>query len=165
MKNGIKLEAVQEHIKMNVTFYVGTKKYTTLKVAYQGTMGSNYVNPEVNKGYRFVGWYLSDKSTEITSTTVISSDITVYAKVEQVTYLIKLRTEDDPNIDWNTIQIHYGDTINTSSIGYPEVAGKTFVGWYDSNGNRIIKANGEGNTGYKTYSFEGDIILCAKYSN
>ena len=97
------------------------------KVAHGETIGSL---PQVEKtGYTFKGWFMDEDCTiEMTEQSVISGDMTLYAKWEINKYIVRLNANNGESVEERTIE--YNQTIG--ELPTPERLGYTFDGWYDS---------------------------------
>ena len=92
-------------------------------------------------GYTFVGWYSNTElTTAYTFTTMPSSNITVYAKWQIITYTVDFYDDDDTLIVSQTVGYGQGATAPTA----PYKAGERFVGWDTAfnnvTGNLVITA-------------------------
>ena len=99
-------------------------------------------------GYTFVGWYdsFANNATQIKSISPSeTNNITLYAHWERYEYTIQYESDLIPVSD-DTYTVNQNKTLPT-----PKLAGYSFVGWSDDEGN-IIKRIPAGNTGDKTYS-------------
>lgn len=77
-------------------------------------------------GYTFVGWYSNTElTTAYTFTTMPSSNITLYAKWQVITYTVNFYDEDETLITTQTVQ--YGQNAIPPTTPYK--AGVRFVGW------------------------------------
>lgn len=87
------------------------------------------------KGYKFLGWYPSDKfvkGTKVTNETIIGKDITLHAKWETIPITIRL------DLNEGTPESEIPEAYNvhaTQVIELPDVkkAGHIFLGWYVGN--------------------------------
>ena len=126
-------------MKAQITFdpnYEGAVTYDELVNKGQaiGTL-----TPATRTGYTFLGWFTDPSGgTEVTSSTVITADIRVYAHWhEDVT--VTLHT-DGGTIEYNTITVHYNSAVGT--IPTPTKTGNTFAGWYQDE-NLTVPATSE----------------------
>ena len=126
-------------MKAQITFdpnYEGAVTYDELVNKGQaiGTL-----TPATRTGYTFLGWFTDPSGgTEVTSSTVITADIIVYAHWhEDVT--VTLHT-DGGTIEYNTITVHYNSAVGT--IPTPTKTGNTFAGWYQDE-NLTVPATSE----------------------
>ena len=76
------------------------------------------------KGYDFVGWYVND--VEITSETIITSDLDVTAHWAKTDYYI--RYDVNGGLAVNSTKVHYGEAVG--SVPVPIKDGYVFRGWY-----------------------------------
>lgn len=100
------------------------------------------------KGYEFVGWYTAKESgVEITKETIISKDITVYARWASGAYAMRLHMNDGANGPETTVDQMFstGQATKLYSIkelGW-EVEGYKFAGWATRSGGDIKYTDGE----------------------
>ena len=83
-------------------------------------------------GWDFVGWYTEDVGgTQVTETTIVNNDMTVYAQWADVTYTITF-DENGHGTAPEPIQVQEGRTTILPEI---EAAHWYFTGWYTKNGS------------------------------
>ena len=111
-------------------------------------------NPERN-GYKFKGWYTQAEGGALVETLVATSDTTLYAHWEAVTYTVSFETEENV--------IYSGTSLTTNEKGeivLPEVeieGNYSFGGWY--NGDTFVGMPGD------KYIPSGDVTLLGKRDN
>ncbi len=125
----IKLEPDVEEL-VEVTFdpnYEGAQT-TTQNVIKNSAIG-NLGEPDARTGYTFLGWFTDPTGgTEITSSTIVSSDVTYYAHwVETATITLH---PGNGTVTPNTITLTSGSTVG-DLLPTPTYAGHTFLGWYE----------------------------------
>lgn len=104
-----------------------TNANTTLYAVWQDPMLNQYSIP-VRAGYVFDGWYTAASGgSQVTATTVITKDMTVYAHWAVATYCIEYDAnggtgEPDPQVKT------HGVNLTLSSVK-PTKTGYTFTGW------------------------------------
>lgn len=100
------------------------------------------------KGYEFVGWYTAKESgVEITKETIISKNITVYARWASGAYAVRLHMNDGADDQETTVDQMFatGQATKLYSIkelGW-EVEGYKFAGWATRSGGDIKYTDGE----------------------
>ena len=119
----------------------------TLYAYWTGGELTGLIEP-VRDGYTFGGWYLEDTfENVITNGYVINEDIELYAKWTKNNYVITLNTNkldemnEDPTIDQNTITVEFDSVVNTP-ISVPYIRTWSFLGWYDSEDNKVFDEQG-----------------------
>lgn len=90
-------------------------------------------DPTPREGSEFLGWYTTstfDEGSEVTKETILSSDLTLYAKWQEATYVFVSFVVDGQEVNnIRTIQGHELDTWPEN----PTMNGMVFVGWFDEN--------------------------------
>lgn len=133
-----------------ISFVDNDKKieYESLNVTY----GEAYTLPKSTvEGYT-VHWMTHDGVEINSGTYTTDSDMTLYAYYEGSKANITLDAKGGALQGSNTLSIEYGKTY---TIETPTKAGYEFLGWYDSNGNKIEQTG--------TSTWEEDFILTAKW--
>lgn len=133
-----------------ISFVDNDKKidYGSLEVTY----GEEYTLPKSTvEGYT-VHWMTHDGVEINSGTYTTDSDMTLYAYYEGSKANITLDAKGGALQGSNTLSIEYGKTY---TIETPTKAGYEFLGWYDSNGNKIEQTG--------TSTWEEDFILTAKW--
>lgn len=97
-------------------------------------------------GYTFTGW---DK----TVSALVLEDTTYTATWQANTYTVTLEANGG-ELDANTLPVTFDAPIGELPV--PTLAGHTFLGWFD--------ANGEAVTAETLYRFAGDSVFTAKWS-
>ncbi len=98
-------------------------------------------------GYTFLGWY--DGETLWDFETVVTSDLTLTAKWEQLSYTITFNSDGGSSVDSQTV--NYNEKITKPTD--PTKEGFVFVGWYD----------GETLWNFNLLTVKKDITLTAKW--
>jgi len=113
-----------------VTFNVnGGTAIDPVNVTYNTAIGNKLPTTAFKTGHTFKGWYLENSfRTEVTSATIITDSIIIYAKWEinkyTVTFNVNGGTAIDPvNVTYNTA---IGNKLPTTAFK----TGHTFKGWY-----------------------------------
>ncbi len=89
------------------------------------------------EGYTFSGWYLDKALTEVCSLPLVIDDsITIYASWTAVSYGITYNLEGGTNSEENPASYTIEDSITLES---PTLDGYSFIGWYDTNGNKVTE--------------------------
>ena len=118
----------------------------TYHVTFDSQGGSNVAGRDITEGsqlgtlpdnptkehYNFAGWYTSPSYTkEVTSSTVIESNRTVYAKwVDKVSYIVTFVMNDGtPQIE--PIEVDAGHSLGEDMPSEPTRYGYDFVGWFN----------------------------------
>ena len=105
-------------------------------------------------GYKFDGWYTQKTGgTKVDTPYMPTSDITLYAHWTAEEYTITFNPGDGATVDTQTKKVTYDQPYG--ELPTPTKEGSTFIGWFDSNDNKI-----ESTTTVKT---TGDTTLTAKY--
>ena len=94
--------------------------------------GADYTLPVLqHPGYEFLGWYLNDSFSgeAVTVLENVSSDVTVYARWEIITYTVKFDTQSDIVVNDLTFTV---ETIANAQFPTVERNGYDFIGWYVS---------------------------------
>ncbi len=165
-EGGVAVDLSTYTITADTTFYalweaVGT--YTVTFYDYEGaearlvTMNEGLLvdlaEPKPREGYEFLGWYKTstfDEGTQVTKETVLSSDLTLYGKWQEATYVfVSFVVEGQEVSKIRTIQGHVLDTWPEN----PTVNGLIFVGWFDENDVEYTSAS----------TFDSTITLIAKF--
>ena len=136
-----------------VTFRDNNRDFAVLSVPQGTSLGEAFPAAPVNASFRFVGWFNGD--TQVTSTTVINSDITVTAKWD---FLLGSGTLANPyqitsTDEWNFLadNVNNGNTYSgkyfqltnditvTTMVGVGTTDGnyKSFNGTFDGNGHTL----------------------------
>jgi uncharacterized repeat protein (TIGR02543 family) len=121
---------------------------------------SNMPGTPTKSGYTFNGWYTSSGGggTEFTAATIVSGNITVYAKWTITQYTVTFNA-DGGNPAAQTRTVNSGASIGTSNMpGTPTKSGYGFGGWYTSSG-------GGGTQFTAATTVNGDITVYAKWLN
>ena len=105
-------------------------------------------------GYKFDGWYTQKTGgTKVDTPYMPTSDTTLYAHWTEEEYTITFNPGDGATVDTQTKKVTYDQPYG--ELPTPTKEGSTFIGWFDSNDNKI-----ESTTTVKT---TGDTTLTAKY--
>ena len=105
-------------------------------------------------GYKFDGWYTQKTGgTKVDTPYMPTSDTTLYAHWTAEEYTITFNPGDGATVDTQTKKVTYDQPYG--ELPTPTKEGSTFIGWFDSNDNKI-----ESTTTVKT---TGDTTLTAKY--
>ncbi|MBO6145332.1 MAG: InlB B-repeat-containing protein [Bacilli bacterium] len=105
----------------------------TITVSYNEPIGDL---PEPTRtGYEFEGWFTDTEYTEeVTSETIITENVTYYAKWNINNYVITLNTltpdEEDPD-EYKIIEVERQYNEMVGELPEPTKAGYSFVGWYE----------------------------------
>ena len=114
----------------------------------------------VNPGIRFLGWYSDESCTQLISsqmsyTSVVNSNLILYAKGEKIVYNIKVEQAAHGNATVSQSTAYYGDNVTfrcTVDEGYE------FKGWYSDEGlTQLISESAK-----YVHSVTGNITLWAK---
>ena len=127
-------------VKSNLTLYAKWN-VNTYKVSFN-TDGGNEIdeisvkynesfelpqNP-TKEGYKFGGWYTDKKLTKEYNQTKVTSNVTLYAKWEEILkYNVTFNTNGGTNVE--NIIVTENETVNLSAVATTRT-GYTFVGWY-----------------------------------
>ena len=104
------------------------------------------------EGYTFGGWYTdSDLENEYDFDTLVTSDLTLYAKWEPNTYTVTLNTDGGTINSGSVTGYTYGDGASLPTD--VTKANYTFGGWYDNSGltGTAVTSIGATDTGNKEY--------------
>ncbi len=84
------------------------------------------------KGYEFLGWYVGQdtSSVEVTASTVVTGNMTVYAVWRVVEYTVTFDLNGADGTAPEQRSVAYGSTLG--SLPTPSRDGYTFLGWYTS---------------------------------
>ena len=105
-------------------------------------------------GYKFDGWYTQKTGgTKVDTPYMPTSDTTLYAHWTAEEYTITFNPGDGATVDTQTKKVTYDQPYG--ELPTPTKEGSTFIGWFDSNDNKI-----ESTTTVKT---TGNTTLTAKY--
>ena len=118
-------------------------------------------NDPTKKGYSFGGWYNdSSLTTEFDFTSIISGNVTIYAKWNINSYSVTFDSKGGTEIDSQTI--NYNEKITKPTD--PEKDGYTFGGWYTSSYYLTAYDFSKGVTGdLKLYAKWNEIPKTVKY--
>ena len=136
----------------HVTFQNNNTTFAVLSVAQGTSLGEAFPAAPVNASFRFVGWYNGD--TQVTSTTVINSNITVTAKWDFLGSGTSADPYQIPSAEaWDFLadNVNNGNTYSekvfqmTNNISVTTMAGvgttdgnyKSFNGTFDGNGHTL----------------------------
>ena len=106
------------------------------KTVESGSSWGTLCTPTRN-GYNFGGWWTAGYGTEITSSTIASGNLTVYAKWSQVQYTITYNNQGGSGCTNKTVES--GSTWGT--LCTPTKTGYNFGGWYTGtigSGTRVL---------------------------
>ena len=141
-----KVNLLEKYPDINVNFVHGTEVLGS-KVIEKHTAIGELPTYEL-EGYRFDGWYLeSYYKTKATAESIIDAEGSIYGKYTPITYTVTFN---------NGEQVIEEKVLYNDSIYYlPEVAleGKTFDGWYTSDGTKVTLET----------VVKGDLVLTAKF--
>ncbi|MBP5308681.1 MAG: InlB B-repeat-containing protein, partial [Clostridia bacterium] len=83
--------------------------------------------------HNFVGWYTDEALTEkLIFPVEVHSDITVYAKWEDIYYILSFNTNGGSYVSSETVKS--GSSVSSSQITTPVKTNYAFVGWYTDEG-------------------------------
>ena len=125
----------------HVTFQNNNTTFAVLSVAQGTSLGEAFPAAPVNASFRFVGWFNGD--TQVTSTTVINSNITVTAKWDFLGSGTLASPYEIPSTDaWNFLadNVNNGNTYSgkyfqlTNDITVTTMVNGTFSGTFDGAG-------------------------------
>ena len=129
----------------------GTLENSTITVTF-GDLIAELPVP-TREGYTFVGWFDAEGNKILNDTIYqTAGDMTLTAQWSGNAYTIHL----DPNggeLSILSLIVEYGTAINTLPV--PTLAGYSFVGWFDAEGNEY--------TAETIYTVAGDITLTAQW--
>ena len=133
----------------------------TYHVTFDSQGGSNVLGRDVAEGeqlgtlptnptklhYTFAGWYTSTSYTkQVTSSTVIESERTFYAKwVERDSYTVTFETDGGTQIE--PVDVDKGSSLGADMPANPTKQGYNFIGWYNQgftveyDENTVINSN------------------------
>jgi uncharacterized repeat protein (TIGR02543 family) len=147
-----------------VTFNAnGGQVSPSTKTVEEGKTLSSLPTPTKTSGDTiFQGWYTKDGTnngwgTEFTKTTIVNSDITVYARWGSVA-LVKYTVTFNPDggtVNPTTIQVNSGDPAGALPV--PKKDNNTFDGWW-------TEQNGGGTRFTETTSVDGNTTVYAKWT-
>lgn len=136
---------------------VNNKEYESLKVTYSETFT---LPKSLVEGYT-IHWMTKDGEEIISGTYDTASDLTLYASYEGSKATITLDASRGTLKGSNSVSTEYGKTYTLET---PTKTGYDFLGWYDSDGNKVestgtstwdedftLTAKWEGNVAYGTY--------------
>lgn len=123
-------EAKNESYK--VTFKVDNRNYDV--VFSSSASEIEFPETPTKTGYTFLGWYDSSNN-QLTSSSELNSDITVYAKFKPINYNINYDVNGGTHD--NTTEYTIEDEINLTEASKE---GYTFNGWYQD-GNKVTSIN------------------------
>lgn len=131
-----------------------TNANTTLYAVWQNNTLGAYSVP-VREGYVFDGWYTAASGgTQVTLSTVVSSNMTVYAHWVVATYGVNYDANGGTGAPESQIKTH-GKNL-TLSLSVPTRSGYTFLGWAtEENPESVQYQPGD------IYSADSDIMLIA----
>jgi uncharacterized repeat protein (TIGR02543 family) len=127
---------IQEGETFTVTFnhnYPDAPTNITKTPIKNTPLGSNFPGVPTRAGYTFYGWYDNAEGTgnPFVNTTIVSADITVYAKWTQAAETFTVTFDaNGGTVDPATIAVATGGTVET--IPVPSNDGKVFVAWFTS---------------------------------
>lgn len=128
----------------HVTFQNNNTTFAVLSVAQGTSLGEAFPAAPVNASFRFVGWFNGD--TQVTSTTVINSNITVTAKWDFLGSGTLASPYEIPSTDaWNFLadNVNNGNTYSgkyfqlTNDITVTTMVTATFSGTFDGGGHTL----------------------------
>ena len=134
-----------------------TDANTTLYAVWKNPTMTKYSTP-VREGHIFDGWYTAaEGGTQVTSTTAITSDMTVYAHWTVATYGVLYDANGGDNAPAEQIKTHGKNLTLSSTI--PTRTNYTFLGWAtEENPTQVKYQPGD------TYSDNSGIVLVAVWS-
>lgn len=112
----------------------------------------------IKEGYNFEGWYFNGEpftsDTPLVDTMILRAEFT-----QQKTYTISFDTSNNPEYELSSIEVNYGDTIQSLPVEYKN---ETYISGYSyqNNENETIEL-----TLPFTYTLDRDITLTAKVSS
>ena len=118
--------------EITITFVADTTSTVKIKA------NSKVVEPKVpiKEGYTFDGWYLNNSSKKFNFDTIITDNMTLYAKFTINEYTVSFNTFSESTIESKTVK--YNKTITAPTA--PTKEGYIFDGWY-SDENFVNKFN------------------------
>ncbi len=135
--------------KSTVTYTDGVNGEAFAEQRYEVETGGftpAFVGIPERTGYTFTGW---DKAVSA----LVLEDTTYTATWQANTYTVTLEANGG-ELDSNTLTVTFGAPMGELPV--PTLAGHTFLGWFD--------ANGEAVTAETLYRFAGDSVFTAKWS-
>ena len=131
-----------------------TNANTTLYAVWENNALGSYSVP-VREGYVFDGWYTAaSDGTQVTLSTVVSANMTVYAHWVVATYGVNYDANGGTGAPESQTKTH-GKNL-TLSASVPTRSGYTFLGWATEENPEVVQYQpGD------TYSVDSDIMLIA----
>ena len=131
-----------------------TNANTTLYAVWKNPTLSRYSTP-VRAGYVFSGWYTAASGgTQVSNSTVVSSDMTVYAHWEVATYAVNFDANGGTGEPASQTKTH-GANLTLSTV-IPTRTNHTFLGWAtEENPTEVQYQPGD------VYTENSDIMLIA----
>lgn len=120
-------EAVYEDIEYKISFVTNT---STPANDFVANFGETIVFPTLEKeGHSFAGWFEDEELTvPFTSTTMLDTEPTIFAKWTPNTYQITLHHNDNTT-DTTTIDVVFGEPINLPIVSY---TGHVIVAYFEN---------------------------------
>jgi len=129
IKSDITLYAKWSIVTYNITFASQGGSSVSPQIIAQGGYVTQPTSPNYT-GYSFGGWYTDINYTTLFNfTNTISSDLTLYAKWNMISYNITFDSQSGSSVAPQTI--NYGSYSTQPTA--PNRDGYTFAGWYTSN--------------------------------
>lgn len=118
-------------------------------------VNDNY-NAPIKTGYEFIGWYLEEdfSGEKVNPDEYVKETKNFYAKWERADYKIYYVLDGGENDSWNK------DSVGRNGyfvLNKATKEGKTFVGWYDKDGEKYTAVNGA--------DLKEDLVLYAVYTD
>ena len=147
-------------VTFNYNYAGATEPYATRSTAYDTPLGSNMPLDPTRTGYTFASWNTMADGTgdTFTSSTVVTSDITVYAQwtinAYTVTFNYNYAGATEP---YATRSTNYNTSLGSNMPLDPTRTGYTFAGWN-------TKANGTGAEFTSSTVVTADITVYAQWA-
>ncbi len=121
---------------------------------YNGGDGSNDALNPTREGYKFAGWYYNGVKCDPTSSEFDNGSFTFVAKWTRLTYNVTYILDGGKNNSINVGTMTAGEFL---VLAPAKKVGKTFVGWFDENGNQVTRIEGN--------NLKDDLVLYAIYKD
>lgn len=138
----------QKAVEYTVTYNANGGTCGTASATYRGT--SLTLPTPTRTGYKFLGWYTAasggTKIGDAGANYTPSSNITLYAQWEQISYTITISKQDNATVTVDKTTAYYNDTISVT-VSFSQNNSKTLT-VKDASGNTVLSKSAAG-----TYTF------------
>ena len=146
--------AIWEQVATHTVSYVDYEEAEPRVVTYNEGDTLNLAEPAERENFKFVGWYSTstfDEESLVTEGTVVTTEMTLYAKWEATTYAnVTFKVEGQEDYQTRT----FTNSVLEDWPEDPTKGGYTFAGWFDE---QDVKYE-------KDHVFEADVTLNAKFT-